>query len=164
VDGFLRSMVDQLCRKASVFPDIVQKLYDEHEGKKKRQPSLSSLSEVFLSLLEQSQPLYLIIDALDECSTSRSPDREAMLRLINEIKLRDLYTVRVLILSRKERDIEDALQNVVTEAVCIQDEAIDADIRIHVHHLLDNDSRLSKWAPVVKKEIEESLLQGAHGM
>lgn len=87
-----------------------------------------------------------------------------MLRLLKNRKTSNMDAVRVLMLSRKERDIEDELRNVCIKVARIQNEAIGADIKVHVRHLLANDSRLSKWAPAIKKEIEVALVEGAHGM
>ena len=41
---------------------------------------------------------------------------------------------------------------------------VDSDIRLHVRRLLADDSRLRKWPPKVKEEIEISLVRGARGM
>ena len=156
-------MLVQLSSKSSSFPEEIQKLHDQCEDKK-QQATVSGLTEAFVSILERLQPAYVVLDALDECSTIHSPEREAMLKLLKRIRAEKLHHVNILILSRKERDIEDGLNHVHTQTLCIQNAAVDTDIRVHVRRLLADDSRLRKWSPTVKIEIESSLILGAHGM
>ena len=156
-------MLVQLSSKSSSFPEEIQKLHDQFEDKKQR-ATVSGLIEAFLSVLERLQPAYIVLDALDECSTIHSPEREAMLKLLKRIRAEELYHVNILILSRKELDIEDGLNHVHTKTLCIQNAAVDKDIRVHVRRLLADDSRLRKWSPAIKSEIETSLIIGAHGM
>ena len=156
-------MLAQLSIKSSVFPEEIQKLYDQCEDKKQH-VTVSGLTEAFISILKRLQPAYIVLDALDECSTIHSPEREAMLNLLKRIRAEELYHVNVLILSRKELDIEDGLKHVHTKTLCIQNAAVDNDIQVHVRRLLADDSRLRKWSPAIKNEIESSLIQGAHGM
>ncbi len=156
-------MLVQLSSKSGSFPEEIQKLYDQCEDKK-HQATVSCLTEVFVSILKRLQPAYIVLDALDECSMIHSPEREAMLKLLKRIRAEELHHVNILILSRKERDIEDALEHVHTKSLCIQNAAVDNDIRVHVRRLLADDSRLRKWSPTIKIEIESSLILGAHGM
>ena len=163
LDGFLRSLLVQLSYEASAVAPEIRKLYDQHDSKS-QQPSVAELSDAFMSILKKSQPFYLIVDALDECSTFFSPGRSAVLSLFERIKNEKMAHVNVLILSRQARDIADGLRNIMTNSVCIQNKAVDADIRVHIRRLLADDSRLRKWSPMVKKEIEASLIHGARGM
>ena len=87
-----------------------------------------------------------------------------MFQLMGKFRAQNYGSVSLLVLSRRERDIEDELKTFFTKIACIQGEAIDADIKTHVRYLLANDSRLTKWAPEIKLEIESALVQGAHGM
>ena len=156
-------MLVQLSSKSSSFPEEIQKLHDQCEDKKQH-TTVSGLTEAFVSILERLQPAYIVLDALDECSTIHSPEREAMLKLLKRIRAEKLYHVNILILSRKELDIEEGLKHVHTKTLCIQNAAVDNDIRVHVRRLLADDPRLRKWSPAIKIEIETSLIIGAHGM
>ena len=104
-------------------------------------------------------PLYIIVDALDECS-----ERETLLSLIEEIVDWKLNTLHILATSRKERDIDDCLSSLVSNEINIQSTLVDADIRIHVHDKLRNDRKLKKWQASAQAEIEAALVGGAHGM
>lgn len=163
VDGFLRALLVQLARRGPDFPPELQDLYTQRE-RKHRQPTVLDLLDVFTSILERCQHTYLIIDALDECSSKDSPEREGMLSLVKRMKEEPNLSVNVLILSRAELDIEKGLQTVITHKVGIQNEIVDADIRVHVRRELANNARLKDRSPLVKAEIEASLVDGAHGM
>ena len=156
-------MLVQLSSKSTSFPEEIQKLHDQCEDKKQH-ATVSGLTEAFVSILVRLQPVYVVLDALDECSTIHSPEREAMLKLLKRIRAEELCHVNILILSRKELDIEEGLKHVHTKTLCIQNAAVDNDIRVHVRRLLADDSRLRKWSPTIKIEIETSLIVGAHGM
>ncbi len=108
--------------------------------------------------------MYLVVDALDECSTKYSPEREGMFVLIEKLMDRKPVSVNTLVLSREEQDIADRLQYVNTQRVCIQNETVDADIRVHVRRLLADDSRLRNKSQLMKDGIEKTLVDGAHGM
>lgn len=162
-DGFLRSMLVQLSCTFTVFPEELEKLYLQHESKK-QQPTISSFIETFISLLKRSKPSYLVIDALDECSMRGSQERQGMLNLIRRLKTDGFEHLNLMILSRKEQDIENGLINVFTNNVHIQNKTVDADIRVHVRRLLADDARLNKKSPAVKAEIEKRLVFGAGGM
>lgn len=163
VDGFLRSLLAQLACSTSDFPPELQDLHNQRESKN-QQPTVSDLSSVFFHILERRQEIYLIIDALDECSTNHSQERQDLIGLIKRMKESSVPSTNVLILSRQERDIEDGLQPVICHKVGIQNKTVDADIRVHVRRLLASDSRLKERSPSIKAEIETSLVNGAHGM
>ncbi len=163
IDGFLRSLLVQQACRGPEFPSEVQDLYTQCESKH-QQPTISDLIDVFISLLGRSQHTYLIIDALDECSSKHSPERKGMLSLVKKIKEETAISINVLILSRAELDIEKGLRSVISHKVGIQDEIVDADIMVHVRSELANDARLKDRSPSIKAEIETSLVDGAHGM
>ena len=66
--------------------------------------------------------------------------------------------------SRREKDIEDSLTPLSTSQIPIQNELVDADIRVHVVERLAKDPRLKVWPIAVQKEIENTLTGGAKGM
>jgi hypothetical protein len=61
-------------------------------------------------------------------------------------------------------DIEETLTPLITGQICIQGALANADINIYLCERLQSDSKLRKWLIKVQKEIEETLMNGAHGM
>lgn len=159
-EGFLRSIIVQLSSQRSSLPEEVRGLYNVH-GKQQQGPPLPNLILVLFSLLQSFRKTYLMIDALDECS-----EQDAMLDLITQISTADQNSgeTSLLITSRRERAIEITLKDMVTGSICIQSKLIEADIRLHVCSRLANDRDLKRHSDSIKQEIEEALVNGAHGM
>jgi hypothetical protein len=70
--------------------------------------------ETLKAILGLSLKTYIILDALDECT-----DKGELLELIQEMN--KWRTVQILATSRKEKDIEEILQRLVSCQICIQD-------------------------------------------
>lgn len=159
-EGFLRSIIVQLSSQRPSLPEEVRNMYNVYE-KQQQEPPLPNLIRVFLCLLQSFGKTYLMIDALDECS-----EQDAMFDLIRQISTADQHSGKtsVLITSRRERDIEITLQKIVTDSICIQSKLIEADIRLHVRSRLKHDPKLKRHSDSLKEEIEEALVNGAHGM
>jgi hypothetical protein len=86
--GLLSSVLVQLCRQSDSYCDILSKLYSDHENGS-QDPSDDELVQCLQDLLEVpgQAPIYLIIDALDECpNTSAVPSpREKVLTLVKQL-------------------------------------------------------------------------------
>jgi hypothetical protein len=76
----------------------------------------------------------------------------------------NLKTLYILATSRRERDIKETLEPLVTGQICIQSALVNADIHIHISKRLQNNPKLRKWPINVQMEIEKTLVDGAHGM
>ena len=109
--------------------------------------------------MESFSHVYLLIDALDECT-----DREDLLQVITELDSWKLDKLHILVTSRRENDIEEALQPLVMCQICIQSALVDADIRVHILERLSNDPKLKKWPVNIREEIKDTLTKGAEGM
>lgn len=155
---FLRSVIAQLSRITDPLPGAVQVLYSRYLAKG-QQPDRHILEETLWSVMEELEHAVVILDALDECS-----GREDLLDLLIKTSCRPSTSLRLLATSRKEPDIEEALEDIVTKDIGIQNAIVDADIRLHVRRCLAKDPKLSKWSESVKEEIEISLVTSAQGM
>ena len=69
-----------------------------------------------------------------------------------------------MITSRKEKDIEDKLTSLIDTLVSLEEAVVDADIALHIQQCLKNDKKLSIWDTSTKKNVQEALIKGAHGM
>jgi hypothetical protein len=76
--------------------------------------------------------------------------------------------LHLLVTSRKERDIESSLENIVDtqNTICLKSALVDKDIFKYVHQRLSDDKNLRKWQKdtEVRDEIEMALMKGPHGM
>jgi len=119
---------------------------------------MDDLLEAFFAASEGLQ-VYVISDALDECA-----ERETLLESLSTIATRKSSNIKILATSRKERDIERALQPLLTGSVCIQDAKIDADIQLFIRNNIAKSSKMRRWPGSVKEEVETALVGGAKGM
>ena len=110
-------------------------------------------------MLKGFDDVYILLDALDECT-----DRADLLRFIEQLVDWKISGLHVLATSRKENDINTCLGSLMIYQLCIQDDCVDADIRIHVMKKLSDDPKLRKWPIKVQNEIEDALMKGAKGM
>jgi len=155
VYGMLSSLVAQI--SARQIEHEVYQLYERCE-KGRRAASVAEMTETLFTLLSKGRRIYLIMDALDECS-----DRPLLLNLVEQILHLD-GDIHVLLTSRKEYDIQTTLQPSIAAIVSMEDERVDPDIRIHVEQCLQKDPKLCKWDKKIKDEIVKELVSRAHGM
>jgi hypothetical protein len=155
VTNMLSSIIAQLSG-VPVLPKVVDELYSKYKDGN-QQPSQDDLVETLISIF--TNRTYLILDALDECS--ERADLLIVLRRI--VQVTESLQVNVLVTSREEQDISEALQGVM-ESVNLECGGLDADIERHIQKCLENDREWRKDPPHVKQEIQDALMKGAHGM
>ena len=121
-----------------------------------------------LSIPDQP-PIYIILDALDECPNSYgipSP-REQVLTLVT--KLMDLHLPRlhVCVTSRPEFDIRATLGRLALHSVSLHDESGQRDdIVDYVKSVVysDAETMMKRWREADKKMVVETISEKADGM
>jgi NACHT domain len=111
--GLLSSVLFQLCHQSDSYYDILSAFYLAHRHGA-QSPSNIDLIRCLKDLLSLSgqAPLYLIVDALDECpdtSTLSSP-RQEVLTLLEDLIVSQLPYLRICVTSRPEADIKPSLE------------------------------------------------------
>ena len=158
----LRSLLCQLLQRSSTIPKGVDVLFSSCECGR-RQPSLRALLEVLELMLREFACVYIVLDALDECT-----QRSELMGMLETVAGWQLNNVHLLLTSRKERDIESSLESFVVEedTVCLQRDVVDKDIERYVQQRLSNDKNLAKWNTdsAVRQEIGTAMMCGAGGM
>lgn len=102
----------------------------------------------------------MIVDAADECS-----NRETLLDILEDIHQLKLNSVHLLIISRRETDIEDSLNIMSSSQISLGEIDVNSDIHAFIHEQVYSDrSKLSKWPEDFRKEITTRLICGADGM
>jgi hypothetical protein len=159
----IRSLVSQLSQQCVKIPATLEGLFSSCQNGQ-REPSLDDLLEVMHSMLQEFPHSYIVLDALDECRADRAEAMSTLERIVGW-KLNETH---LLVTSRKERDIEISLENIVDtqNTISLQSELVDRDISKYIRQRLSSDKSLSKWQkdPDLKQEIETALMKGAHGM
>ena len=166
----LSSLLTQLSASSGPRCDILSKLYLAHdEGDK--QPSditLTNCLKDMLTLPDQC-PTYLIIDALDESSsTSGIPSpRETVLQLLKELVNLSLPNLHICVTSRPEIDIRNVLEPLTSRRVSLHDQSGQKkDIADYVRSVVYSDSEqiMRRWKMEDKELVIETLSERADGM
>jgi len=154
----LKSLVSQLSDCSADTLRILQSLYSKHQDGR-TQPSSGAIALALQDILTVGKRTHIIVDALDECE-----EREELLRWLEKLAKSALPTVRVFCTSRRERNLEETLEDIATTIIDFDKSLVDNDVYIYLKGQLRSDKRLSKWRPEVQKEIEDKLMAGVHGM
>jgi hypothetical protein len=168
IRGLLSSLVVQLCAQSDPCYYILSSLYSKHNVGL-RLPDNDALTQCLKQMLGHpgQPPIYIIIDALDECpDTSGAPSpREVVLNLIEDLVELHLPNLRICITSRPETDIEEVLAPMVSSSVSLHDEAgQQQDIIDYISTAVQSDRRMRKWRSEDRQLVINALTQRADGM
>jgi hypothetical protein len=166
--ALLSSLLVQLSDQSDQFCDVLLQVYSAHKDGSE-QPSNASLARCLKNMfaIAGQAPIYLIIDALDECpSTVGVPSsREKVLDLVEEfVELRHL-NLRIFVTSRPEFDICTVLGPLATQQLTLQNESGQTqDIIYYVTSVVRSDKRMKRWKDEAKDMVIEKLTEKADGM
>jgi hypothetical protein len=166
--GLLSSLVVQLCRQADSYSDLLSNFYSEHEDGS-QDPSDDALVRCLKDLLALPghAPVYLVIDALDECpDTDALPSpREKVLALVEQLIESGLTNLRICITSRPETDIKVVLEPLTFRSVSIHDESGQMeDIEKYIRSVVNTDPKNRRWKQEDKQRVIDVLIERADGM
>jgi hypothetical protein len=117
--------------------------------------------------IQRQLPIYLVIDALDECpNDSGIPSlREKVLEFVKGLVELRLPNLRLCTTSRPEFDIRTTLGPLATQQVSLHDESGQKqDIIDYVTSVLHSDKKMMRWRDVEKNMVVEKLSEKADGM
>ena len=166
--ALLSSLLDQLSNQSDQFRDVLRGLYSEHQDGSKP-PHHDALLRCLKSMLTNagSVPVYLILDALDECPndsgdlSSRSPRGKVLSVVAELVKLR-LPNLRLCITSRPEVDIRTILKPLATQEISLHEEGGQTrDINAYVTFVVQS---VTNWRDNDKKMVIDKLTENADGM
>ena len=166
----LLSLVTQLSTRSSHYCHILHHVYETHENGS-RQPSDDTLKECLKQMLRLpgQGPIFIILDALDECPDSSeipSP-RDQVLQLVKELVDLDLNRLHICATSRPEVDIRAVLDPLAFRSVSLHDESGQkADIEDYVRNVvnLSPSMAMKRWRDDDKNLVIETLTERADGM
>ena len=166
--GLLSSMLVQLCHQSDSYSDILFTFYSEH-ARGSQQPSDDALATCLKDLLNTpgQAPVYLILDALDECpNTSALPSpREKVLKLVEELIDLQISNLRICVTSRFETDIKSVLYPLSFRSVSLHDEIGQiGDINYYIKSVVDTGSTMRNWSSEDKQLVIDVLTEKADGM
>jgi len=168
IRALLSSLLVQLSDQSDIFCDALYSLYSSHK-QGSEQPTDESLLQCLKYMLTTvgPVPIYLVLDALDECpyGTGLPSPREKLLDLVDDLVKLRLPTLRLCVTSRPEFDIRTALKPLATQQVSLHDEGGQTrDIKNYVTDVVQSDRRMKRWRDEEKDMVIEKLAEKADGM
>jgi hypothetical protein len=117
--------------------------------------------------LPDQHPVYIIIDALDECpDTSGMPSpREQVLDLLKELVELFLPNLHLCVTSRPEVDIRHTLEPLTSRRISLHEQSGQKkDIIEYVTSVVQSDPKMRRWRDEDKNLVIETLSERADGM
>ena len=164
------SLLIQLSARSGPRCDILSHFYSDHDSGA-RQPTDDTLTRCLKEMLTfpDERPVYLIMDALDECSNiSGIPSpRDQVLQLLKELVNLHVPHLHICVTSRPEVDIRDVLFPLSSHRVSLHDQSGQKkDIEDYVKSVVYSDSEpiMRRWRKEDKDLVIETLSEQADGM
>jgi hypothetical protein len=157
----------QLGAQSDLCCDLLERNYSAHSGKEEpRDRTLTKCLTEALSLTTQ-RPVYLIVDALDECpnSSGMPTPREEVLELVTDLIGLHLPNLHICITSRPEIDIQTTLEPLTSLRVSLHNQTGQKkDIANYVSSIVSSDPKMRRWREEDRNLVIETLTERADGM
>jgi hypothetical protein len=165
--SLLSSLLVQLCNQSDVYYGVLFNFYSDHNDGSQH-PSNNKLTECLKKMLNSQRdgPIYIIIDALDECSSFGSPsERENVLEVVKELIDLCCPNLHICVTSRPEPDIEAILSYSASHSVSLHSQDGQTnDINSYIRDFVNTDRAMRRWKPQDREHIINTLSQRADGM
>jgi hypothetical protein len=166
--GLLSSLLTQLSAQSNPYYDMLSHLYARHDNGMQN-PADSTLTETLYDMLKlpREAPIYIIIDALDECpNISGIPTaREEVLELVEQLVNLQLSNVYICVTSRPEFDIRIVLEDSAKLRVSLHQEiGQKQDIVDYITKFVHSDRMMRRWREQDKELVIKFLSEKAGGM
>ena len=166
----LPSLLTQLSTRSDNYCDILSEVHKAHNDgayKPSTRTMITCLKEM-LALPDQG-PVYIILDALDECpNSSGTPSaREQVLGFLKDLIGLRLPNLHICATSRPEIDIQAALEPLTSWPISIHDQnGQKKDIEDYIRSVVyaNSDMAMRRWRDEDKKLVIETLTERADGM
>jgi NACHT domain len=162
------SIISQLCAQSNLCCDILSRVYLAHD-KGAQKPSDETLAKCLAEMvsLPVQGPIYIIVDALDECPNNSGlpTPREEVLDLIDNLIGLRLPNLHICVTSRPEIDIQSTLEPLTTLRVSLHNQSGQKeDIVDYVSSVVHSDKKMRRWREEDRNLVVETLSERADGM
>src|SRR6266849_7609162 len=166
--GLLSSLVSQLSADSDACYDILSKLYSDNI-RGTRKPDIDALKECLTEMLNLpgQGPIYVIVDAVDECPNFPGiPSvRDEVLELIEELVDLKLPNLHLCVASRPEMDIRMVLESLTSLRTSLHDEnGQKQDIMNYIKSVVHSDRNMRRWREEDQNLVIDTLSQNVNGM
>ena len=165
--GLLSSVLFQLCDQSASYYDILSAFYSTYRdgAQSPRDDELAQCLKDLLNLQGQA-PVYLIIDALDECpdTSALSSSREGVLMLLEDLIDSHLPNLRICVTSRPEADIKPVLEPLSFWSISLHDENGQREgIENYIKSVVNTNRKMRRWTREHKQLVIDILTSRANG-
>ena len=162
------SIISQLCTQSDLCCDKLSRIYSAHR-KGKRKLSDETLTKCLIEMvsLPVQGPIYLIVDALDECpnNSGMPTPREEVLDLIKNLVCLHLPNLHICVTSRPEIDIQTTLEPLTSLRVSHHNQSGQTkDIVDYIISVVYSDNKMRRWREEDRKLVIDMLSERADGM
>ena len=168
IRGLLSSVLVQLCHQSDAYCDILSKLYSEHKDGSENASDgrlVRCLKDVIK--VPRQAPIFLVVDALDECpnTSSLSSPREEVLTLLEDLIDSQVANLRICVTSRPEADIKPILEPLTFYSVSLHDEHGQMeDLENYIKSVVNTNRNMRRWRLEHKQLVIDVLTERADGM
>jgi len=168
--GLLSSLLCQLSAESDSYLDILSKLYSDcANGTRKPTSSAASGRLIDMLKLPGQGRIYIIVDALDECSASNAPGRpsarQEVLEFIKEVIGFEIPNVHLCVASRPEIDVMKFLRPLKPLEISLHDEVGQKDdVAKYIESAIHSNSETKGWNDEETQLIIDTLSEDANGM
>ena len=170
VRGLLVSLLFQLCDDSERCRDILHHLFNSCRDGSER-PSDTALTECLRIMVQLpgQLPIFIIMDALDECpsNTGTPSPRDEVLDFVENLVGSNHSNLFVCITSRPEQDIRTVLEPLTSPSyrVSVHEESGQKeDINNYVRSFVHSDRAMPRWRDEDKELVINTLSERAGGM
>jgi hypothetical protein len=166
--NILLSILSQLCARSSSCCYAISGVYEAH-GDGTQKPGDDTLIRCLNKMLSlpSQLPVYLIVDALDECPNSSGlpTAREEVLNLVKVLVGQPLPNLHICVTSRPEIDIQSTFEPLTSLRVSLHNQTGQKeDIINYVSSVVSSDPMMRRWREDDRKLVIETLSERADGM
>ena len=166
--NLLSSVLFQLCSQSDKFSQVLSSIYSSH-GNGSREPSIDTLLECLKTILalQGQAPVYIVVDALDECPNSFGlrTQRQEVLKIVKELIDLKLPHLHFCVTSRPEVDIRRAFDPLNPYTVSLHDQVGQIkDLAEYVRSVVSSDETMRNWPAKEKELVIDALAKRGGGM
>jgi NACHT domain len=166
--NLLLSLLFQLSSQSNIYCDILSRHHSTHSNGTQA-PSDDTLTKCLTEMLSipSQLPVYLVVDALDECPDNRGmpSSREQVLNVIKDLVDLHLPTLHVCVTSRPEADIRVTLEPLTSLRLSLHKQnGQNKDIVDYINSVVYADAKMRRWREEDRKLVVETLSARADGM
>ncbi|KAL2802727.1 hypothetical protein BJX63DRAFT_425838 [Aspergillus granulosus] len=157
--GMIRSILSQLAAQCSTYPSVLEDLNLQY-GAVGFQAPATDLLQTLQSMFSEFSQVYLVLDALDECS-----ERQTLFSFLDTIQKWEAGSLHMITTTRMDREIDSFLSTLTCENFELQPERINSDISLYVEERISTDPNLRTCRhDEIREEVKQTLMAMAGGM